>query len=328
MAYKNFTVDVDGDGIALVTWNMPDRSMNVFSADVMTELGDIVEKLSADAKVKGVVVTSGKDTFSGGADLTMLETMGETFKKLVKEKGEEAANKFLLEQSSQMSRTYRKLETSGKPWVAAVNGTAMGGAFELALACHHRVVSDNPKLRLGLPEVKVGLFPGAGGTQRVPRIVPTQDALQMLFKGEALKADKAKSMKLVDQIVPQDKLVETAKAWIKAGGKGVQPWDVDGFKLPGGPVFSKGGMMVFPPANAIYRRETYDNYPAAKAILQCVYDGLQLPMDLALKVESRWFAHILQSKEAAAMIRSLFISMQELNKGARRPSGVPATKVK
>jgi 3-hydroxyacyl-CoA dehydrogenase/enoyl-CoA hydratase/3-hydroxybutyryl-CoA epimerase len=328
MAYKNFTVDVDGDGIALVTWNMPDRSMNVFSADVMTELTKIVDEISSDAKIKGAVVTSGKDTFSGGADLTMLETMGESFKKLIKDKGEEEANKFLLEQSSAMSRTYRKLETSGKPWVAAVNGTAMGGAFELALACHHRVVSDNPKLRLGLPEVKVGLFPGAGGTQRVPRIVPTQDALQMLFRGEALKADKAKSMKLIDQIVPQDKLVETAKAWIKAGGKGVQPWDVDGFKLPGGPVFSKGGMMVFPPANAIYRRETYDNYPAAKAILQCVYDGLQLPMDLALKVESRWFAHILKSKEAAAMIRSLFISMQELNKGARRPEGVPASNIK
>ena len=152
MAYKNFTVDVDGDGIALVTWNMPDRSMNVFSADVMTELSKIVDEVTADAKIKGVVVTSGKDTFSGGADLTMLETMGDTFKKLIKDKGEEEANKFLFEQSSAMSRTYRKLETSGKPWVAAVNGTAMGGAFELALACHHRVVSDNPKLRLGLPE--------------------------------------------------------------------------------------------------------------------------------------------------------------------------------
>src|ERR1700754_2043167 len=128
----------------------------------------------------------------------------------------------------------------------------------------------------------------------------------MLFRGEALKADKAKSMKLVDQIVPQDKLVETAKAWIKAGGKAKQPWDEDGFKLPSGPVYSKTGMMTFPPANAILRRETYDNYPAAKAILQCVYEGLQLPMDLALKVESRWFAHILKSKEAAAMIRSLF----------------------
>jgi 3-hydroxyacyl-CoA dehydrogenase/enoyl-CoA hydratase/3-hydroxybutyryl-CoA epimerase len=328
MAYKNFTVDVDGDGIALVTWNMPDRSMNVFSAEVMTELSKIVDEVTADTRIKGVVVTSGKDTFSGGADLTMLETMGDTFKKLTKDKGEEEANKFLFEQSSQMSRTYRKLEKSGKPWVAAVNGTAMGGAFELALACHHRVVSDNPKLRLGLPEVKVGLFPGAGGTQRVPRIVPTQDALQMLFRGEALKADKAKSMKLIDQIVPQEKLVETAKAWIKNGGKGVQPWDVDGFKLPGGPVYSKGGMMVFPPANAIYRRETYDNYPAAKAILQCVYEGLQLPMDLALKVESRWFASILKSKEAAAMIRSLFISMQELNKGARRPEGFPASSIK
>jgi 3-hydroxyacyl-CoA dehydrogenase/enoyl-CoA hydratase/3-hydroxybutyryl-CoA epimerase len=150
----------------------------------------------------------------------------------------------------------------------------------------------------------------------------------MLFRGEALKADKAKSMKLIDQIVPQDKLIETAKAWIKAGGKAKQPWDEDGFKLPNGPVYSKTGMMTFPPANAILRRETYDNYPAAKAILQCVYEGLQLPMDLALKVESRWFTHILKTKEAAAMIRSLFISMQELNKGARRPEGVAPSNIK
>ena len=127
-------------------------------------------------------------------------------------------------------------------------------------------------------------------------------------------------MKLIDAVVPPSELVTAAKEWIKAGGKAKAPWDVDGFKLPGGPVYSKAGMMVFPPANAIYRRETYDNYPAARAILQCVYEGLQLPMDLALRVELRWFAKILRSPEAAAMIRTLFVSMQELNKGARRPS--------
>ena len=127
-------------------------------------------------------------------------------------------------------------------------------------------------------------------------------------------------MKLVDAVVPAADLIKAAKDWIKAGGKAKAPWDVEGFRLPGGPVYSKAGMMTFPAANAIYRRETYDNYPAARAILQVVYEGLLLPFDRALTVESRYFAKILRSPEAAAMIRSLFVSMQELNKGARRPA--------
>src|SRR5262249_49974958 len=156
--------------------------------------------------------------------------------------------------------------------------------------------------------------------------VAAGEGLEMLSKGDQLRVDRAKAMKLIDAVVPPDELIKTAKDWIKAGGKAQAPWDVDGFRLPGGPVYSKAGMMVFPPANAIYRRETYDNYPAARAILQCVYEGLQLPMDQGLRVESRWFAKILRTPEAAAMIRSLFVSMQDLNKGARRPAQLPPTK--
>src|ERR1700689_119031 len=204
----------------------------------------------------------------------------------------------------------------------------MGGGFELALACHHRVASENDKTRLGLPEIKVGLFPGGGGTQRIARMMPPADALQFLLKGDQLRLNRAKAMKLVDEIVPPGELVQKAKDWIKAGGKPTAPWDVDGFKLPGGAVYSKAGMMVFPPANALYRRETYDNYPAARAMMQVVYEGLQLPMDQALRVESRYFAKILRSPEATAMMRSLFVSMQEINKGARRPAGAPQTKLK
>jgi 3-hydroxyacyl-CoA dehydrogenase/enoyl-CoA hydratase/3-hydroxybutyryl-CoA epimerase len=152
--------------------------------------------------------------------------------------------------------------------------------------------------------------------------------LQFLLKGDQLKVDRAKAMKLVDAVVPQADLIKAAKDWIKAGGKAVAPWDVQGFRLPGGPVYSKAGMMVFPPANAIYRRETYDNYPAARAILQSVYEGLQLDIDTALRVESRWFAKILRSPVAAAMMRSLFVSLGELNKGARRPPEVPPTKTR
>ena len=149
-------------------------------------------------------------------------------------------------------------------------------------------------------------------------MLPPADALQFLLKGDQLKVDRAKALKLIDAVVAPGDLIKTAKDWIKAGGKAKAPWDVEGFRLPGGPVYSKAGMMTFPAANAIYRRETYDNYPAARAILQVVYEGLQLPFDTALRVESRWFAKILRSPEAAAMIRSLFVSMQDLNKGARR----------
>src|SRR6202042_2761356 len=176
-----------------------------------------------------------------------------------------------FEESRKLSQLYRRIETCGKPWVAAINGAALGGGFELALACHRRIAADNPKTRVGLPEVKGGLFPGAGGTQRVARILPPADALQLLLKGDQLRLDRAKTLKLVDAVVPPSDLIKTAKDWIKTGGNGnapldkapldKAPWDVEGFKLPGGPVYSKAGLNTFPPANAIYRRETYDNYP-------------------------------------------------------------------
>ena len=323
MSFKNFTIETDGDGIALVTWDAPGRSMNVIDATVMDELAAIIAQITAEAAVKGVVITSEKDAFCAGADLTMLEGLSRAFAEFAAAQGEEAAMARFFEESRRWSLLCRRIETCGKPWVAALNGTALGGGFELALACHRRIAADNPHMRVGQPEVKVGLIPGAGGTQRIARMLPPSDALQFLLKGEQVQLNRAKAMKLVDAVVPKPDLIRTAKDWIKAGGSAKAPWDVDGFKLPGGPVYSKAGIMVFTPANAIYRRETYDNYPAARAILQVVYEGLQLPMDQALRVESRWFAKILRSPEAAAMIRTLFISMQELNKGARRPAKIP-----
>ena len=324
----NFRFEQDADGVALLTWDMPGRSMNVITPEVISELETVIDHVTADAAIKGCVITSGKDTFSGGADLSMLQTAADDYLKAKQDKGEEAATILFFESSSRLSRTYRKLETCGKPFAIAINGTCLGGAFELALACHYRVIADTDKARVGLPEIKVGLFPGAGGTQRVSRLMQTGDALQMLFKGEQIKPKAAKAMNLVHEVAPADEIVAKAKAWIVAGGKGIAPWDEKGIKLPSGKVFSAQGMMVWPAANAIYRRETHDNYPAAKAILHSVYEGLQLPFDLALRVESRWFAKILRSPEATVMIRTLFISMGELNKGARRPANVPIIAIK
>ena len=323
MAFQHFTLDVDADGIALVTWNSPGRSMNVIDMKVMDELEQIVARVSTDEAIKGAVITSGKETFSAGADLTMLDGFRAEFMQIAQAEGEEAAIAKLFEWCQRLPLIYRKLETGGKPWVAAINGTALGGGFELCLACHHRVAAQNPKTQIGLPEIKVGLFPGAGGTQRIARMLMPADALQFLLKGEQVRPERAKGMKLVDNVVAPEELIGAAKAWIKNGGKAVAPWDEKGFRLPGGPVYSKAGMMTFPAANAIYRRETYDNYPAARAVMQSVYEGLLVSFDTAQRIESRYFTHVVRTPEAAAMIRSLFVSMQDLNKGARRPPNIP-----
>jgi 3-hydroxyacyl-CoA dehydrogenase/enoyl-CoA hydratase/3-hydroxybutyryl-CoA epimerase len=328
MTTQNFRFDVDADGVALIVWDMPGRSMNVLTPEAIEELNALVDKLAADASIKGAVVTSGKATFSGGADLTMLQGMAHEYARVAKADGEEAAMRVFFDRSRQLSLIYRKLETNGKPFAAAINGLCLGGAFELALACHYRIVADSDQARVGLPEIKVGLFPGAGGTQRVARLMPTPDALQMLFRGDQLKPAAAKRMGLVHDVAPAAEIVARAKEWVKANPNAKAPWDDPKFRAPSGKVFSPAGMMIWPPANAILRRETYDNYPAARAILASVFEGLQLPIDLALAVESRYFAKILRSKEAAAMIRSLFVSKGELDKGLRRPAGLAPTNLR
>ncbi|MBD9385791.1 enoyl-CoA hydratase/isomerase family protein [Agrobacterium sp. AGB01] len=327
MSYTNFTVETDADGIALVTWDMPEKSMNVFTAEVLQELDAIVDATVADAAVKGVVFTSGKSTFSGGADLSMIKSMFSFYHEEKQKNPDEAAQK-LFDLVGKMNWLYRKVETNGKPWVSAINGTCMGGALELSLACHGRVASNAKSVKLALPEVKVGIFPGAGGTQRVPRLTDAQSALQMMTTGQSLTAQRAKAMNLVHQVVEPDQLISAAKQMIKDGLKPVAPWDEKGFKAPGGGIWTPAAAQLWPAAPAILRRESAGNYPAALAILKCVYEGLQLPFDTALKVEQRYFTEILRSKEAFAMIRSLFISMQELGKGARRPAGQPKSVLK
>ncbi len=325
MNLKNFRLELGDDAIALLVWDCPGRSMNVLNPEVISDLATAVERVIGDPAIKGCVITSGKDSFSGGADLTMLETLGHQLAARSRSEGREAAMAAFFEGTRQLSLLYRRIETCGKPFACAINGLCLGGGFELALACHYRVVADSDKARVGLPEIKVGLFPGGGGTQRVARLMPTPDALQMLFRGDQIRPGMAKAMNLVHELAPVADVVSQARAWIAGGGKAIAPWDEKNWRPPSGKVFSPGGMMIWPPANAIYRRETFDNYPAAKAVLTCVYEGLQLPMDSALKVESRQFAYILRTPEAAAMIRTLFGSMGEINKGLRRPKDQPAS---
>ncbi len=327
-AYRSFRLAIDADGIATVTWDMPGRSMNVFDLATIDELDRLVGEITGNAAITGVIVTSGKDAFSGGADLNMLQALLGAFRAAVASGQREAAVERLYAETARLGAIFRRLETCGKPVVAAINGTCMGGAFELCLACHGRILADGDKVRVGLPEVKVGLIPGAGGTQRVARLVNTQDALQILLKGEALKPARAKALNLADAVVPADDLLAAARRWLKETPRVRAPWDEDGFRPPGGKVFSPHGFNLWPAANAIYRRETYNNYPAGRAILSAVFEGLQLPFDQGLAVEGRLFAKIVQTDEAAAMIRSLFVSLQELNKLARRPAAVPARTIR
>ena len=328
-ALREFKVTLEADGIALIIWDMPGRSMNVFTENVIHELSAIVEHVATNATIKGAIIASGKpDSFSGGADLTMLEGIALRYAEAVKTKGEAAAIREFYDETRHLTLLFRRIETCGKPFVAAINGICVGGAFEMSLACHRRIVSSSSKTRVGLPEIKVGIFPGGGGTQRIARLMPTDHALQLLFRGDQIKPDFALKFGLVHEVVRPEELLDAARAALRKGVSPVAPWDEEKFKLPSNKVFSPQGMMIWPAANAIYRRETYDNYPAAKAILQSVHEGLQLPMDQALTVESRYFAHVLRTPEARAMIRTLFVSMQELNKGARRPKDVPPSDIK
>ena len=325
MSYTNFQIEKDSDGIVTVTWDSPGKSMNVIDQSVMEEMDKIVEDVSGDDSVKGVVLASGKKAFGAGADLTMLQGLMSQVNDL-RDKDPEEAGDVMFEAAYRMNLMLRKMETCGKPFVAAINGSALGGCFEFCLACHARVMAEDAKV--GLPEVKVGLLPGGGGTQRVPRLIHTQEALQFILKGGNMYAAKAKSLGLVTEVAPEGELVAKAKELINGGLKAEQPWDQKGYKFPGGAVYSPAGFNLFPPANAIYRRETQDNYPGARAIMKCIYEGLLVPFDTALKIESRYFAHVLSSTEAQMMVRSLFISMQDLNKGARRPKDVEKSELK
>jgi len=339
--YENFGFEVDGDGIAVATWDMPGRSMNVLSQSSMKDLSDIIEKVASDDAIKGLVITSGKNAFCAGADLSM---MGSNAGGGSGGGSEQDKVKALYEGNLAFNMQLRRMETCGKPIAAAITGTALGGGLEVTLACHARFVADNPKAQLGLPESKVGLLPGGGGTQRLPRMIGAAAALPLILQGQALSPEKAQASGIVNKVVPADKLVDEAKAWIKEGltqepimlGKrgperlpaAVQPWDMPKYKVPGGGPHDKGGSQTFTIGNAMLNKTTHQNYPAQQYILSCVYEGLQVPIEAGLRIESRYMTKLMMDPRSKAMIRSLFLSMQELNKGARRPQGIDKWEVK
>jgi len=331
MTYETLSVDIDSDGIALVTIDVPGQTMNVWNEGLIADFPKFVDELISNDAIKGAVITSGKKSgFLAGADLNMLGSSKAT------------STKEAFDQAWNLNGMLRKMETGGnsakdllkgkahaKPVACALNGLALGGGLELALACHYRVCADNPKLQLGLPEVQVGLLPGGGGTQRLPRLAGLQAAGMAIMMGQPMNPQAALAQKIVDEVVPADEVIAKAKAWVKANPKASAPWDKKGWKFPGGAgSMDPRAVPLYLGSSAMALKQSKGNYEAVKAILSCLYEGSMLPIDTALRVESKYFTKLLSGPQSKNMIRTLFVNKQAADKGAARPKDVPASDLK
>ena len=305
---------MDADGIATLTWNVADRPMNVMNAASTAAFDAAVRRLLEDPAVKGVIVTSSRPEFVAGGDLDLIRGIRNAAESMAA--------------SGPVSAALRRLETGGKPFVAAINGTALGGGLEVCLACQRRIAADNPQALFGLPEVTLGLLPAAGGTQRLPRMIGIKNALPYLLEGRKVGPAAALAAGIVDEVVPADQLLARAKEWLLAdladGAQSVvKPWDAKGFKFPGGAPQTPGPTQLFFGVGGGLLNKTQGLYPAPEAILACVYDGCQVDIDTGLRIEQRQFARLATSQATKNMIRTLFYAMGEANRLADRPKHVP-----
>jgi 3-hydroxyacyl-CoA dehydrogenase/enoyl-CoA hydratase/3-hydroxybutyryl-CoA epimerase len=323
----DFTMEKGADGVAVITWNVQEKSMNVMTMEAWPVLESLVDDALADDAVKGIVITSGKDTFAGGMDLNVIAKM--------KDSAGDNPAQGLFDGLMGMHAILRKIERGGmddknkggKPIAAALPGTALGIGLEIPLSCHRIFAADNPKAKIGLPEIMVGIFPGAGGTTRLVRKMGAMAASPLLLEGKLNDPKKAMMAGVVDEVVPAEDLLAKAKEWVLSEPKIVKPWDEKGYKMPGGEPYHPAGFMTFVGASAMVHGKTQGVYPAAKALLSAVYEGAQVPFDAAIRIEARWFTNVLMNPSSGAMIRSLFINKEALEKGAVRPADVPDQKV-
>lgn len=316
-ALKDFSAESD-HGIITVTIDQTDRKMNVIGDGFNDAFAKLTDAFIKDREAKGLILTSGKSSFVVGADIDQLATI------------ETAEQAFDLVED--LKTSLRKLETSGKPVVAAITGTALGGGLELALACHYRIAIDSPKTasktKLGLPEVKLGLLPGGGGTQRLPRLIGIQKALELMTQGKELSPQQALEIGLIDDIAhDNDELISKAKAWINANPTAQQPWDKKGYKIPGGDSNHPKVVQVFSIAPAMANQKSHGNYPTITHILSSVFEGCLTDIDNGLKIESRFFVACVLSDVSKNMINTLWTQLNSIKKGQSRPAGFERSKV-
>ncbi|KQB13285.1 enoyl-CoA hydratase/isomerase family protein [Rhodobacter capsulatus] len=312
----DFTCDLGADGVAILTWDVPGKSMNVMSLEGFAQLSALVDGCLADPACKGIVLTSGKKDFAGGMDLNVIAKM--------REGGAEAIFAGVM----QMHAVLRKIERAGmdpktlkggKPIACVLPGTALGIGLELPLSCHRIFAAENPKAKIGLPEIMVGIFPGAGGTTRLVRKMGAMMAAPFLLEGKLSDPKAAKAAGIIDEVCADP--MAAARDWVLKATEAdlVKPWDAKGYKMPGGAPYHPAGFMTYVGASAMVSAKTLGVYPAAKALLSAVYEGALVPFDQALRIEARWFTKVLINPSSTAMIRSLFINKEALEKGANRP---------
>ncbi|WP_096000842.1 3-hydroxyacyl-CoA dehydrogenase NAD-binding domain-containing protein [Thalassolituus oleivorans] len=309
MANTMFTHEIDDQGIVVLTWNDQSAPVNSLAQAAVAGFAEVLESLLVNDAVKGIVLTSGKSDFIVGANLHEIQTMPQ-----------DPAT--IMGFIRKLHVLMRRMETAGKPVVAALNGTALGGGMEIALACHQRIAADNSKARFGFPEVNLGLLPGGGGTQRLARLLGIQAAMPWLLQATQAKPAEALAAGLIHAVVPADQLISAAKEWALNNPKAIQPWDDKKFRLPGGEVQSAKAAQAFMGAEAMLRKKTQGNYLAPQAILQTLFEGCQLPIDAALEIEAKYFTELLLSDQAKAMIRTFFVALQDANKLKNRPKDV------
>tara|TARA_B100000902_G_scaffold164806_1_gene159794 strand:+ start:67 stop:2265 length:2199 start_codon:yes stop_codon:yes gene_type:complete len=319
---SEFSLEIGTDGIAIVKWDLPNKTLNVLTLKGIEELENIVDELLSTKKVKGVVITSGKKDFAAGMDLNVLADLQANTMNQKNEK--------IFEFIIRVHKLLRKIEHGGMnektkkngiPFVWANPGLSAGIGTEIGLACHHRIVAKGNRSKVGLPEILVGLFPGAGGATRVSRMVGLMASAPILMEGKMFSPKDAKNAGLIDEITSSDDLIDSAKNWIISATDEVmiKPWDKKGYKMPGGSPYHPNGFMTFVGASAMISSRTRNVYPAAKYLLSAIYEGALTDFDTALRIEARWFTKILTEKSTSNMIRTLFINKNAIEKGLRRP---------
>jgi 3-hydroxyacyl-CoA dehydrogenase / enoyl-CoA hydratase / 3-hydroxybutyryl-CoA epimerase len=311
---------IDGAGIVTLTLDDPTASANTMNDLYQESMGAAIDRLESDRdRIAGVVVTSAKKTFFAGANLHEMLKLGP----------QDAPRFFAMAEA--VKAQLRRLETLGKPVVAAINGSALGGGLEIALACHHRIAVDDPLVQIGLPEVTLGLLPGGGGVTRTVRMLGLQSALlDVLLQGPRMKPAVAKEKGIVDELVPsRDDLVAAAKAWIidrrDDEQAATQPWDRPGYKMPGGTPSNPKLAAFLPAFPATLRKQLKGaDYPAPKAIMAAAVEGAQVDFETASRIESRYLTSLVVGQNAKNMIQAFFFDLQALSSGSLRPEGVPA----